>query len=101
MPSRTGIAAAVLVSVRRSRVRITRVARNVIVDILDAIERDPHPRWRGDRSQRADALQGLLADLPSLFARVSKAEATQTLTTFHVLHWLSKNLDAICPIDKR
>jgi hypothetical protein len=41
-----------------------------------------------------------LGELPSTFIKISEDENTDQITTFDVLHWLSKKLDAICPIQK-
>ena len=94
---------------RQSDVRITPQATVLIKNVLDAITDDPHPRWRfrglteGPSAGTLIDVQGTLTrDLPDILRAVREQEGTGDggVTSFDLLHWLSKHLDGLCPFDK-
>jgi hypothetical protein len=106
MPSLIEISAAA----QEARVRLTPQARALTKVVLEAITEDPHRGWLtrtgGQEYPSAEVLlaqqQALVRDLPNLFTQI-KEERTVVdgnVSTFDVLHWLSRNLDNYCPFDK-
>jgi|SRR5579862_8450163 len=105
MPSLAEIADAA----RVSNVRITPHAALLIKNVLEAISEDPHPRWRSSTTGEApnsatlrDFQQYVARDLPRLLEGMQKEEETgdREVTSFDLLHWLSKYLDSLCPFEK-
>ena len=82
--------------------------------VLDAIAEDPHPRWRNKKTSWGDGgdpprllelnniQMRITADLPGIFKEVQQHESDSIgeVSTFDLLHWLTKRLDTICPFDK-
>jgi hypothetical protein len=70
-------------------------------DIIEAITADPHPRWRVGMEKLQDIEQEIIARLPELLHEMQEQEAVEhVITSFDVLHWLTRTLDALCPIGK-
>jgi hypothetical protein len=77
-------------------------ARQLIATILNAMVNDPHPAWDSfDRDRVYELKLELENDLPSLMQRIIDDElVTGEVTTFDVLHWLTRHLESICPVTK-
>lgn len=105
MPSLAEIAEAA----RVSNVRITPHAALLVKTVLDAISEDPHPSWRsrttGEKPSAGtlrDFQQYVTRDLPRLLEGMQKEEEAgdREVSSFDLLHWLSKYLDSLCPFEK-
>lgn len=71
-------------------------AQNIIYYVVCAVETDPHPRWK-ERPSRERFLDGLPEHLAAV---VAEEGVEKRVSTFDVLHWLTRNLERICPIEK-
>jgi len=80
-------------------VEITKNARQLIRLIHTAILADAHPSWSGDLLSAADHY---LSTLPTTLAKIAADERIQKITTFDVLHWISRDSDLVtmCVIEK-
>lgn len=77
-------------------------AQNLIRIALESITADPHPAW-ADRSEteRREAQSDYIKSLgENLSALQEEENVADRLTTYHVLHWLSRSLDSICVFEK-
>jgi len=82
-------------------VRVTGHAQKLIYDVLESITADPHPRWRISPTELAGLRRQIESDLSSLLAKIMVDEhVEEVITAFDVLHWLTHNLDNVCPIEK-
>jgi hypothetical protein len=104
MPSLAEIAEAAA----RSEINLTLQAQFLIKVVLDSITEDPHPSWRTRDRERLtrgaleDQQQRLVRELPAILSAIGRETAIldRTLSTFDILHWLTKRLDDLCPFDK-
>ena len=85
---------------RRNEIPVSPQSLRLITEVLNAITEDPHPRWRANELERERVANGFLERLPSLFVEIAKQDRGEMITSFAVLHWLGRNLDDICPIEK-
>ena len=81
-------------------------ATTLIAQILDAITSDPHPSWQYmEAYQREQVVASFFDILPSILDVIAFSQTNPgnsgEITSFAVLHWLTYNLDSICPIPKR
>jgi hypothetical protein len=87
------------------RIEVSAGATTLIAQILDAIMSDPHPSWQYmDHSHREQVVGSFFEILPSFLDVIAFSQSNprdyHVITTFAVLHWLTDNLDSICPIPK-
>jgi len=77
-------------------VEVSGQAKNIIFYVVSAVETDPHPAWRQwpGKSQFLESLPEYLSSV------VEEERVKRKVTTFDVLHWLSRHLEGICPIEK-
>jgi len=83
-----------------TRIEISPTARELIRLIHRAILADSHSAWTGNPIQVVDQY---LANLNSTLAEIARDEQVQDkMTTFDVLHWISKGRDLarLCIIEK-
>jgi hypothetical protein len=86
---------------RETGLAVSSQARSLIELVINAIERDPHPAWRLARADRRQVAINIAREVaPMLRAVAGEERVSEEVTTFHVLHWLSRNLDRACPIEK-
>jgi hypothetical protein len=84
----------------RNEIPVSPQSLRLITEVLNAIETDPHPRWRATELERKRVAEGFVERLPALFLEVARVDRGEVITTFAILHWLGRNLDDICPIKK-
>lgn len=71
-------------------------ACNLIYYMITAGDTDPHPDWQNGFNRQA-----VVDHLEDQFRAIRKEEKVRDkLTTFHMLHWLSRGIDRIVPIAK-
>ncbi len=86
---------------KRTGIEVTDSARNLIALLLSAVEKDPHPFWKADEEDLSSGAQQLLGELPlSLLRAARHTRAEGQLTTYQLMHWLSRNFDFLCPFEK-
>lgn len=86
---------------RNTGIRVSVHAQFLLKTILDAIVVDPHPRWRVMPGQTQGIRAVFLSTLPNYLQNIVTGEYVETeITSFHLLHWLSINLNSLCIIDK-
>ena len=77
-------------------IEVSGQARNVIHYIVSAVKTDPHPTWSYVPSRDV-----FTDSLPKHFSDIVKEERVKKrITTHDFLHWLSGNLERVCPIEK-
>jgi len=105
MPSLNEIA----IAARDSGVNLTPQAHSLIKLVLDSVTEDPHASWQSRYSsgratieELGEQQRGLTNQLPEFLKRISEASTVRqrVVSTFDVLHWLSGNLDSVCPMKK-
>jgi hypothetical protein len=92
----------------RFGIRVSGHATTLLQLLLDAVVKDPHPRWRAGAAGLADQLPAFRdiygSALPLLLTQVAAQEPgvreTGQITTFDLLHWLSGRIDSLCIIPK-
>ena len=86
----------------RDRVdRISMYTRVLIFNMISAIKEDPSPSWIATRDELDFQYAKIVKELPKLIQRfVKQAGQNRQLTFFEAMHWLSLNLDSICPFQK-
>lgn len=83
-----------------TKIGVSTVTQDLGADIISAIVQDPHPSWPQDLRYDAVANE-ILHNTPQMLAQISQSlEQRKTITAFDFLHWLSGNLDSVCPIPK-
>jgi len=85
-------------------IEISPGAQELIKLILTSILSDPHPLWDIRPNQRVGVVQHYIAELPTKLAELVEEEQVQEqITSFDVLHWLSRDRDMarLCIIEKR
>ena len=91
---------------REAQVRLTGNAKSLIKLVLDSVTEDPHRSWRSTSGRKVttekllSTSNQLSADLPETLRRIKQSLGVNELSTFDVLHWLTENLDSICPMIK-
>jgi hypothetical protein len=85
-------------------VDLTREGAGIIADCCNAILEDPHPSWPhfilNDRDRLAAFQTDAINALPLQILFVAEQAGTQRVTTFDLLHAMSRILDRICPFEK-
>ena len=89
------------------RIDLSRNARDVVADLLDAIDEDPDPKWSPRQSDALSAMSQhplVIADTLTDIARTEELQpnraATYVVRTFDIVHWLTKNPRGFGPIRK-
>lgn len=78
--------------------RVSTLARHLIVLSLDAIEREPNPNWDAQAETLESYTDSLTRDVPRLLSAIAEvSHIEKEITYFNVLHFLSRNLKSICP----
>ncbi|MEQ8356703.1 MAG: hypothetical protein RH942_14265 [Kiloniellaceae bacterium] len=78
--------------------RVSEMARHLIVMTLDAIEHDPNPNWDAPMVELETFADRSTRDVPGLLGAVAEhGRIKDEITYFNVLHFLSSNLKSICP----
>lgn len=87
---------------REKKVTISMHTRVLIFNVVTAIREDPSPKWITDRDDIERRFSEVLGSLQRTIERVVQEENLgNRLTTFQALHWLSLNIDSICPFRKK
>jgi hypothetical protein len=76
-----------------SGVSISSAAIDLGAQIIGAISEDPHSSWKLDANQRTTLVSLAISAVPLMLSDISKSEAIvkgKEITTFDVVHWLSK-----------
>jgi hypothetical protein len=83
----------------RTGIDVSHSAQQLMEDLTSAIEFDPHPSWPRDQSVLSRfAHSAFVADLLQTIAKEEHVE--HMVTTFDIVHFLSRHLDSLCPIQK-
>ena len=83
---------------QETKIPVSPLARHLIIISLDAIERDPNPRWGVDTAELESYADEIAREVPALLRSVVEhSDAEGGITYFNVLHFLSRNLKSICP----
>lgn len=82
--------------------KISVYTRVLIFNVLDAIQGDPSPVWAlSSSAERNYHYQQLSDSIPMLIQQfVEKERINGQLTFFQGIHWLTSNLDKLCPFQK-
>ncbi|MDX6528478.1 MAG: hypothetical protein QOH41_768 [Blastocatellia bacterium] len=78
-------------------------AQNLLDTILNAILSDPHPSWQVTPQRCVEIVGEYIDKLPGFLAAIVEGEnVREEVTTFDVLHWITRgqNFDSICFIEK-
>jgi len=80
-------------------VMVSRPARELITVILEAIIRDPHPRWTAPEDFRMAMVGRFVNDLPLILDEVRRRGGVTRgrITSFDLLHHLTFRLEEFCP----
>jgi hypothetical protein len=95
------------------RVSCTQHTRALVANALSAVAEDPSPSWRAARPELRDKFGFLVSSLPRMMSELARDEVGDgglrgmfakedrpKLTFYQTLHWLTANLDRICPFEK-
>ena len=97
------------IAARRSDINLTPQAHSLIKLVLESVTEDPHSSWRSSFSSGPATIEELTAQqqkltsqLPEFLKQIAEAPIIRerVVSTFDVLHWLSGNLDSVCPMKK-
>jgi hypothetical protein len=81
-------------------VEMSRATRDLIVSMLSAMKNDPSAYWK-DADDRERLFTDMIVRLPAhLNQFIDEEKPLGIMTYFDTLHWISKNLDTICPFQK-
>lgn len=80
---------------------VSQQSKILIKDILDAIILDPHPRWKFTKKKRKHVANYFASELyVNLFNIAKEEQVEKIITSFDILHWLSRHIDKLCPFTK-
>ena len=97
MELRDDVRSAALAFYRETGTVVSGQACNLIFYMVAAGDTDPHPDWRNGFDRQA-----VVEQLEDHFRSIREEEKVRDkLTTFHMLHWLSRKIDRIVPIEKQ
>lgn len=88
---------------RETGTSISFQAKVVVKELIEAITSDPHRSWKNqeDEVYLAWLQWNTIEQLGEHLKALRKGEKAQIgITTFDILHWLSRNLEGICPGEK-
>jgi hypothetical protein len=87
---------------REKGVTISIHTRVLMFNVVSAIREDPSPKWITDRNDMERRFSEVVGNLQKIIERVVEEEKfDKRLTIFQALHWLSQNIDSICPFKKK
>jgi hypothetical protein len=84
-------------------VEVSSGTKRLIMTILNAVLSDPHPLWKATPAERVEIVGSYISSLPSLLSNVVTDEGVEgKITSFDLLHWISKDRDLakLCLITK-
>jgi hypothetical protein len=82
------------------KVSITPQAAKILGECFTAIEADPHESWKLDPSRLKKFLSDMLNALPSTLANFANEQKMKEITSFDLLHGMTRIVDHMCPFTK-
>lgn len=84
-----------------SQIHLTGHAKRLIADILAAIVVDPHPSWQSSPAENHHVFKEFVSRLDAIVKDMApEANPPHPVSSFDVLHYLSRRLDMDCPFAK-
>jgi hypothetical protein len=88
-------------STSRSGIEVSKHTRVLIHNLLTGIREDPSTLWQGTTMEFDSAYREMEDRVPQLLDQLaSETAVSKKVSIFDAMHWLSTNLDNICPIPK-
>jgi hypothetical protein len=77
---------------KETGVIVTPTTRELAAEIISAIEEDPYPQWKVERSQLRGYAQKYISESQGFLRDIQKKQTRgNKITAFDLLHWLARD----------